>query len=224
MTLTLYIDYISQPSRAVLAFCIFNKIPFQVKQVRVLRGETRSADYKKINPFGTVPAIDDDGYILYESHAILRYLAKSRKVQNPWYPEDAKEAAIVDAYLDWHHTNTRRAARFFLATNMKLFPQMPFNFNLEEETKATMYALKMIETVWLKDRKYIASNENITIADLSACCELMQLELIGFDFTPFPKVKDWMARLMSKKEMQQTHEEFYKVKKMFAERIANPKL
>jgi len=224
MTLTLYIDYLSQPSRAVLAFCIFNKIPHEIKEIRVLKGETRSPEYKKINPFGVVPAIDDGGYILYESHAILRYLAKSRKVQNPWYSEDPKQAAVVDAYLDWHHTNTRRAARLFLATNKKLFPQLPFNFDLEEEQKATLYALKMLETHWLKDRKYIASNDNMTIADLAACCELMQLDLIRFDFSKFPKVKGWMDRLMSTKEMQQTHEKFGKVKKMYDEQMGTPKL
>lgn len=42
------------------------------------------------------------------SVAILRYLAKSRKVPDHWYPSDLKQQARVDEYLEWQHTNTRR--------------------------------------------------------------------------------------------------------------------
>jgi len=86
--------------------------------------------------------------------------------------------------------------------------------------------LKMFEAVWLKDRKYVASTDDLSIADLVACCELMQLKLINFDFTPYPKVTEWMERVMAKKEMQKVHEKFDRVKKaMDANRAeAKPKL
>lgn len=46
-------------------------------------------------------------FILSESHAILRYLQKSRKCADHWYPEDIKKRSMVDQYLDWHHTFIR---------------------------------------------------------------------------------------------------------------------
>mmetsp|Transcript_26794 Transcript_26794/g.23736 ORF Transcript_26794/g.23736 Transcript_26794/m.23736 type:complete len:86 (-) Transcript_26794:416-673(-) len=77
---TIYMDYISQPSRAVLAFCIFNKIPHKVVEVRVMKGEHLKPEFKAINPFRKVPAIKDGDRVVVESHSILRYLASTRKV------------------------------------------------------------------------------------------------------------------------------------------------
>ncbi len=50
---------------------------------------------------------EDDGFVVYESHTILRYLATSRKVASHWYPQDLKKRTRIDMYLDWHHTNLR---------------------------------------------------------------------------------------------------------------------
>ena len=46
----LFIDYASQPSRAVASFCDMAKIPFTLKPIRLAKGEGRTAEYQKINP------------------------------------------------------------------------------------------------------------------------------------------------------------------------------
>jgi len=80
----IYVDYSSQPSRAVAAFCKLIKIPHEVKEIRVAKGEHRKEDYQKINPNAVVPALTEVDlesnlqWHLFESHAILRYLAQSR--------------------------------------------------------------------------------------------------------------------------------------------------
>ena len=86
--LSLYIDYSSQPSRAILAFCEINSIPHEVKEIRISKGQQKSAEFLQINPNGYLPAIDDSGFKLSESHAILRYLAQTRNVASHWYPKD----------------------------------------------------------------------------------------------------------------------------------------
>jgi glutathione S-transferase len=72
--LIVYGDYMSQPSRAVFAFCLLNKIPHQVEIISVIALDQYSKEYKTVNPNGKVPAINDNGFKLFESNTILRYL------------------------------------------------------------------------------------------------------------------------------------------------------
>ncbi len=67
-----------RPSQVELAFCEINSIPHEVKEVRISKGQQKSAEFLLINPNGYLPAIDDAGFNLSESHAVLRYLAQTR--------------------------------------------------------------------------------------------------------------------------------------------------
>ena len=53
----------------------------------------------KINPVGKIPAIDDDGFHLFESNAICRYLCD--KHNSPLYPKDVKKRATIDQWIDY---------------------------------------------------------------------------------------------------------------------------
>lgn len=114
MTIQLYMDYLSQPSRAVLAFCKIAKVPIEVHEIKVISKDIRSEEYKKINPMMKVPAIVDteNGFKLAESHAIIRYLAgKYPEHVGNWYPQNCLVGrAKIDEYLDYHHLNTRKCA------------------------------------------------------------------------------------------------------------------
>ena len=90
MELTVFGDYSSQPSRAVFCFCLMNKLPHTVIEVKVMMLDQYKEEFKKVNPNGKVPAIKDNGFNLYESHTILRYLAISKGCPDHWYPKDLK--------------------------------------------------------------------------------------------------------------------------------------
>lgn len=118
--LTLYGDFGSQPSRAVYCFLKINKVPFEFKEIKVIKAEQYTPEFKKVNPMAKVPAISDyreDGSVvnLFESHAIMKYIHTTRNLPDHWYPRtDPRKRAKVDEYLDWHHTNLRLGAGGYL--------------------------------------------------------------------------------------------------------------
>ena len=56
-----------------------------------------------MNPNSLVPTIDDDGFVLWESHAIVRYLAAKHGAGTLW-PADLKQRADSDRWMDWAYT------------------------------------------------------------------------------------------------------------------------
>jgi glutathione S-transferase len=53
------------------------------------------------NPLKKLPAMSDDGFLINESHTILRYIADKYANGSSWYPADLKGRAAIDMYLDW---------------------------------------------------------------------------------------------------------------------------
>ncbi|RIA56848.1 glutathione S-transferase family protein [Dichotomicrobium thermohalophilum] len=79
---------------------------------------TDTPEFKALNPNAKVPVMDEDGFILWESHAILRYLAA--KYGPEWYPADLRARAIVDQWMDWLIIELQEPVRrIFFALHVK---------------------------------------------------------------------------------------------------------
>ena len=104
---------VGQPVRAVVWLLLIKRCPFELRAAWPKYGKTAGAtasdvdDYTaSVNPRGTIPAMDDDGYILWESHAIMIYLCEKHGWDDLW-PADIRARGRVNNYLHFHHRNTR---------------------------------------------------------------------------------------------------------------------
>ncbi|XP_063822038.1 glutathione S-transferase 1-like [Ostrinia nubilalis] len=99
--LVLYRAIASPCARAVLMLGDILQLPLECREVNLLKGEHKSQEYKKINPMGTVPVLQDGDFILSESHAIMKYLLASYggEHRERLYPSEHKERALVDQAL-----------------------------------------------------------------------------------------------------------------------------
>jgi glutathione S-transferase len=94
----IYGDRISGNCLKVKWVCDHLALPYAWIDVDVVKGEARTADFLKLNPWGQVPTVVfDDGRTLAQSNAIMRYLARDSRL----IPADAFAAAQMDAWLFW---------------------------------------------------------------------------------------------------------------------------
>lgn len=204
-------------------------IPFESCRLDLLKGEHKTDEFTEVNPFQLVPAIDDDGFKLTESVAILRYLCRKYNVPDHWYPKDLKLQARVDEYMEWQHLNTRANCALFFQHKF-LRPKM-FGIEVNQKKVADFQnrmetTLEQFETIWLKDKPFLAG-DLVSIADLLAACELEQPGMADYDvFEGRPILAAWFKRV--KESLQphydEGHKVVYRVREKFGGKVPTAKL
>ena len=96
----LYFHPLSGNSRRVLLVAAHLEVPLERVVVDLTAGEQRGAPHLERNPNGRVPVLDDDGFVLWESRAIMQYLADKTPGQT-LLPADARGRADVSRWLFW---------------------------------------------------------------------------------------------------------------------------
>ncbi|KAK9698604.1 hypothetical protein RND81_08G116600 [Saponaria officinalis] len=201
--LKIYGDRRSQPTRAILLFCKVNGIEFEEVTIVLFSGAAQTHEYQAINPTKKVPAIAHGDFTLFESHAILIYLASTYQVPDHWYPADLRKRAKLHSVLDWHHTNLRLGSVGYLTNTilMSLFGKTPNPERAAESEQTLASSFSTIETVWLKDdAKFLLGNDKPSIADLALVSEIMQFHMLGDEemnrlIGAYKKVKKWIENV-----------------------------
>ncbi|MDL1310944.1 glutathione S-transferase family protein, partial [Yersinia pestis] len=197
MGLELYLDLLSQPCRAVYLFAKKNAIPFQLRTVQLLKGQTCSKEFLQINSLQKVPVLKDGDFILTESSAILIYLSCKYQVADHWYPSDLQTRSRIHEYLGWHADNIRGTFGVIL-WNRVLAPligtQLPEE-KVERNRTFMDHALQRLESKFLGDKAFLVGQQ-VTLADLMVLEELIQPVALGYDvFVGRPRLAAWRGRV-----------------------------
>lgn len=126
----------------------------------------------------------------------------TKNLPSHWCPPEPKVKARVDEYLAWHHNNLRlgSAVYFQISKNIGAFSRTGSSEDMESIFKYLMnYSLDLIENVWLDDtKKFIATTDEITFADILAACEIEQPKGSGVDvYEGRPRMRQWHERVRS---------------------------
>ena len=98
MGLKLHYNPLSTFSRRVLIAFAEKQVPHQLVVVDMAGRRHREQPYLSLNPYGRVPTLEEDGFVLFESTAILNYLEATRPAP-PLVPADARGRALVDMHM-----------------------------------------------------------------------------------------------------------------------------
>jgi glutathione S-transferase len=208
----LYMHPVSNASRPVRLFIAENKIPCEEELVDLATGAHLKDPYATLNPNKLVPLLDDDGFKLTESSAILKYLAS--KYDLPSYPKDLKKRARVDEIMDWFNTQFYRDYGYGLA-----YPQMYGHHKRPtDEIQAGTIAwgqekarawFKILNDYWIGPKKQYLVGDELTIADYFGASLATLGEVIGCEFSAYPNVERWLNNIRKLESWKKVNEAHY---------------
>jgi glutathione S-transferase len=156
-------------------------------------GGLDTPEFLAMNPHGRVPVIDDDGTIVWESHAILRYLAARQGRGRFWHDDPARRSPI-DAWMDWVQA---RLQPDFLNGVFWGFYRTPDHSRDWPEIKKNIARcarnFQLLDQV-LADRPFLASDA-ISLADIPAGTALYRYFELEIERPPVRNVEAWYRRL-----------------------------
>ena len=158
-------------------------------------GGNDTPEYLAMNPNGLVPVIDDAGFVLYESNAIVRYLAAKHAAGTLW-PHDLQRRAAVDQWMEWQATNYTPAmwAAFWQLIRT---PAETRDAKVIEASRAKTDKLAAVLDSQLAGRRFLCGEE-FTAADIVVGCAAHRWLNLPVERTPRPQLERWYAELKSR--------------------------
>ncbi|XP_058446447.1 glutathione S-transferase D7-like [Malaya genurostris] len=184
MPITLYYSPMSPPARAVILLIKELGLNVEIKAIDVRAGETRTEEFLRMNPEHTVPTIDDNGFYLWESRAILTYLIEKFHPGHELYPNIPKEKALINRVL--HHDLSFYAK--ISAVLGQVFRGLT-SVVTDEMKNSVVSALGDLELFLIRNDWF--AGEKVTVADLSLLPTIATLVHSGIDLSRFPRLFAW---------------------------------
>ncbi len=166
-------------------------------------GRNDTPEYLAMNPNGLVPVIEDDGFVLYESNAIVRYLVS--RAPTPMWPAQLQARADVDRWMEWQSTVFTPA---MLAAFWQLIrtPEAQRDAAAIEASRARSEKGAAVLDAHLAGRRYLAG-DTFTVADIVNGCATHRWLNLPLARTPRPNLERWYAELKSRPASRQVTEQ-----------------
>ena len=156
--------------------------------------------YQAMNPMGKVPVLDDEGYVLWESHTIVRYLARQYG-GGAWYPGDAKACGGIDKWMDWKIGFLQPAlhAAFW---GLIRTPEADRDMSAIRNSSVESAKLLGILDSHLQGQDYIAG-EAISIADVPLGALTYRWYGLDVEHPDYQNLRAWYERLCERPAYQE---------------------
>lgn len=192
----LYYAPASGPARRVRITAILLGINLETEVVDVLRGAGQQPEFLRLNPNGKVPTLVDGDFVLWESNAIMQYLA-GKCPGTALYPDDIRARADITRWQSWHLAHFGPAVAVYVAENLfkPLRGLAPDTAALAKvEVEFNRYA-KVIDD-HLSTRTWLLG-DTLTLADISAGTGLMYAEAGRVPLGAYPNIRRWFSQLQA---------------------------
>ncbi len=188
-------------------YCLnYLNLKYDWVQTNPIAGENQAPEFQNICPTGKVPAIEIDGFKLFESNAINRYLAAINN--SALYPQDAKRRAIIDAWTDYISIHVGHAIGRVLF-NRVFAPMMGQKVDQESIKVGLEFLDKYFPVLekQLTNNPYLAGRD-LSLADINLLAVLDPCELSKISIDKYAALRKWRAGLKSQAFYQQCYKDY----------------
>ncbi|MFI5015540.1 MAG: glutathione S-transferase family protein [Hyphomicrobiales bacterium] len=156
-------------------------------------GIVDTPEYRAKNPNGLVPVIEDDGFVLWESNAIVRYLAAKHSAGALW-PTDLHRRADADRWMDWQATMLQFAIGPAFVHLVRFPPEQRDASAVEPSRQKTEECVAIMDAR-LADRRFIAGDQ-LTIGDIALGPAIHRWFNLPLERIARPYVERWYQEIM----------------------------
>jgi glutathione S-transferase len=170
-------------------------VALDYQYVDLLKGASRAPEYLAINPTGRTPALVDGDFKLWESEAIMQYIAT--RTPNSLFPDDARTRADIMRWQSWQLAHWGKEACEPLIFNrlVKKLANLgpPDEAQVAKGLESFNREASMLEA-HLGRQPYLAGKD-VTLADFSIAAPLFHAQAADLPLAPYAKVREWFGRV-----------------------------
>ena len=170
-------------------------LDYQRTEAGGVHGVVKTPDYMKLNANSLVPVIEDDGFVLWESNVIVRYLC-AKHAMGTMYPADLRQRFDAERWMDWQQTTVNPASRpgFWQLIRM---PEGQRDLKAIADSNAAVENLMSVLDAHLAQRSFMVG-EHFSMADIPVACEAHRWFGLPQSREKRPNVERWFAALQAR--------------------------
>ncbi|HJE26054.1 MAG TPA: glutathione S-transferase family protein [Methylorubrum populi] len=167
-------------------------LPYEHIEAGGAHGIVGDAAYRALNPNGLVPTLDEDGFVLWESNAILRYLAHAYRGPLA-LPAQPRARALIDQWLDWQATAFTPAMRDAFLQLVRVAPEKR-DAGIVEASRLNSERCAALLDRHLSGTPFVAG-AGFTIADIAVGLAANRWFQLPLEREERPAIRRWLGEL-----------------------------
>ena len=173
----------------VIWICEELNVPHERTDIGGPFGGNDQPEYLALNPNGRVPTINDDGFVLWESNAIVRYLVNKHGVGTQLRPDDVQVQASADRWMDWA-VSTLAGTHVPVYQGLIRTPEAERDLAKIAAARVGWSKANAVLEAWLTDHEYL-SGDAFGIGDIPASPFTYRWFNLDIEREDFPNLKRW---------------------------------
>ena len=170
-------------------------LEFQRTDAGGLFGIVKTPAYMQLNPNSLVPVLDDDGYVLWESNVIVRYLCAKHSGSH-FYPQNLQQRFDAERWMEWQQTTLNPASRPGFWQLIRT-PAGQRNAAAIAESNAAVESLMAVLDAHLAQRSFMVG-ERFSMADIPLACEVHRWFSLPQSRAKRPHIERWYASISAR--------------------------